>query len=111
MIFFLLAQVQTSSNPFDDANTSLGWLFVKTLIAMVIVIALAFICIRYLLPRLQMAKQRGKSRIQIIERIGLEPRKALYIIKVGNKAAVVGSSDHNLSKLIDLDADDLLTEP
>lgn len=85
---------------------SLGWLFAKTLIAMVVVVLLAIVFLRYLLPRWHRFQPNPKSKLRILERFGLEPRKALYIVQVGKKRALVGTSDHAIAKLMDLDAED-----
>ena len=90
-----------------ETGISFGWLFVKTIIAMVIVIGLAFVVLRYVLPRFQGAHRFSNSRIKILERFGLEPRKGLYIVKVGGKTALIGTSDHAVNKLMDLEEKDL----
>lgn len=82
---------------------SFGWLFVKTIIAMVVVILLALWGIRHWMPRLHGLRPRPDSVIHILERFGLEPRKALYIIKVGKKQMLLGVSENQISKLADLD--------
>ena len=86
---------------------SFGWLFVKTIIAMIAVIALAIWGIRHWMPRLQGLRPRPDSVIQILERFGLEPRKALYIIQIGKKRLLLGVSENQINKLADLDRSDV----
>lgn len=105
MIFLLPFLGQTE--PITEPGLSFGWLFVKTIVAMVIVIGLAFVVLRYLLPRFHGVARSSGSRIKILERFGLEPRKGLYIVQVGEKAALIGTSDHSVNKLMDLEAKDL----
>ncbi|MBI2339099.1 MAG: flagellar biosynthetic protein FliO [Deltaproteobacteria bacterium] len=90
-----------------DTGISFGWLFVKTIAAMAVVIGLAFLLLRYVLPRFYGTVRSGGSRIKILERFGLEPRKGLYIVRVGNKQALIGTSDHSVNKLMDLEESDL----
>lgn len=88
-------------------DISFGWLFFKMILATLVVIGLAFWVLRYWLPRLQGYRPKGDSRVQILERLPLEPRKALYIIQVGKKRALVGTTDHQVNKLMDLEEEDL----
>lgn len=91
-----------------DQGLSFGWLFLKTVLAMVIVIALAFFVLRYLLPKLYFRGQGSSGRrIQILERINIEPRKALWIVQVGNHRALVGTSEQGMQKIFDLEDDDV----
>lgn len=104
-LFTLMAQEPV----LEDTGLSFGWLFLKTIIAMVIVIVLAFVFIRYIMPRLQLGRKgwRRGSSIKIIERTGLDPRKALYIIQVGRKIALIGTSDNSVNKIMDLEEKDI----
>lgn len=88
-------------------SISFGWLFAKTVLAMVAVILLAIWGIRYLMPRLHGLKARSGSALHILERFGLEPRKVLYIVQVGKRRILLGVTDHQINKLADLDAADL----
>lgn len=83
------------------------WSLIKLLLAMVVVLALAVLFIKYLLPRFFWGKIKQNSRIKILERVGLEPRKALYIVEVGSKRALVGTSDQRIEKIFDLEESDL----
>ena len=90
-----------------DTGISFGWLFIKTIAAMVVVIGLAFVVLRYVLPRFRWQQKGGASRIKVLERFGLETRKGLYIVQVGGKTALIGTSDHAINKLMDLETSDL----
>lgn len=95
----LLAQVTS----LEDSGISFGWLFFKTIVGMVVVIALAFFVLRYLVPRLQVGRAgRLGSRIKIVERAALEPRKVLYLIQIDKRSALIGTSDQGITKVMDL---------
>lgn len=83
-------------------DLSYGWLFIKTILAMVIIIGLAIVVIRYVLPRLTWGRGQSGSSIRIIERAGLEPRKGLYLIEVEGKRILIGTTDQRITKLMDL---------
>ena len=112
LLFPLLAQA-VAAGAVDPAlppappELSFGWLFFKTIVAMVLVIGLAFLTIRYVLPKIHLNRFRGSGNIRIIDRTGLEPRKNLYIVEVGTKLALVGTSEHGIEKLLDLDPSDV----
>ena len=83
-------------------DLSYGWLFIKTILAMVVILGGAIFVIRYVLPRLTWGRGSTGSSIKIIERAGLEPRKGLYLIEVEGKRILVGTSDQRITKLMDL---------
>lgn len=86
---------------------SFGWLFLKTMLAMVFVIALAFVSIRYLVPRMHASRVKSIGNIEILDRIALEPRKNLFVIRVGDKHALIAVSEQGIAKLMDLTAQDI----
>lgn len=86
---------------------SFGWLLVKTLVAMGVILGLIFVLFRYLVPKMQMGRLNQGSHIQIVERVGLEPRKNLYVVRVGKKNILVGTTEQSISNLVDLNESDL----
>lgn len=108
MILLLLLDTALDAAPIPALpDISFGWLFAKTVIAMVVVIFGAFFFIKFILPRLQFGHRASQSRIQVIDKLGLEARKALYIIGVGRKRILIGSGEQGLSKLADLELEDV----
>lgn len=90
-----------------NENFSFGWQALTTLGAMVFVIALAILFIRYVMPHLTLTRRIKGSQIHILDRTGLEPRKALYLVRVGDKTALIGTSDNAISKIMDVSEKDL----
>ncbi|MBX7149094.1 flagellar biosynthetic protein FliO [bacterium] len=104
MIYFL-AQIDSAA---ATTEMSFGWLLVKTLLALAFILALAFVFIRFLLPKLNFAQNiKQNVPVKILSRTGLEARKALYVIEVGKKKALIAATDHNVTKIFDLNDDDL----
>jgi len=86
---------------------SFGWLFVKMILAMVVVLALAIWFMKYWLPRFYGVNQAAAGKIKVLFRFGLEPRKSLYVINLGKKNLLVGVTDHQLSTLAELSEEDV----
>lgn len=80
-------------------NLSYGWLFAKTVVAMIVIIALAFFSIKYVLPRFVRARRKSGSNIQILDFQPLEQRKSVYLLKIKNKKVAVAVSDQAFAKL------------
>ena len=103
-MYFFLAQIDPNAVP----HMSFGWLLVKTLLALGFILALAFVFIRFVLPKLSFVQNiKQNVPIKILSRTGLENRKALYVIEVGKKKALIASTDHHVTKIFDLDDEDL----
>lgn len=102
MTFLLPILAQVASQTDQVEGLSFGWLFVKTILAMMLVIGLAIFLIRYLLPRIQGVGNPRAGNIKILERFGLEPRKVLYIVEVEKQKILIGTTDHQITKLMDL---------
>ena len=73
--------------------------------ALIIVIALAFIIMRFVASR-GIGMSKGQ-RMQVVERLPLGPRQSLMIVKVGAQYMLVGVSEGSIQHLKDLDAEDV----
>lgn len=81
------------------------WLFLKTLLAMAVVLALAIIILRFVLPRLSLhrTKRMGRgSEIQVLERYPLDAKKVLYVIEVEGKRLLLGSGEQTVNLISEL---------
>lgn len=84
------------------------WLFVKMIIALVAVCLFAVLVLRYLVPKIGLFKRYSANRyVEIIARQPLDHRKNLYIIKVGQKYALVGASDQSVNMIMELKKEDV----
>lgn len=93
-MIFILAQQASSDLPTYEA------LFLKMLLAMIFIIGLALVILKFVVPRISgYKKANANSEIQILDRQGLEPRKGIYLVKIKNKVLAIGVTDHNMTKL------------
>ncbi len=83
-------------------------LFVAVSLVMVLICVLAFVAIRWVFPRMiRSPLGRKNSALQIVGRYALEPRKSVYLLRVGRKHFVVGAGERELHALGELDTTDL----
>lgn len=95
MIGILLQSVP----PVVNSDPSLSWLFVKTILAMVIIIALAFVSIRFLLPKLSRYRGAPAKEIDVIGYRQLDARKAVYILRMRGRDVAVGVTENSMTPL------------
>lgn len=83
----------------EAGAVSFGWAAAKMLAALIVVLGLAFVGLRYLLPRFDQVKKNAVSSIQILDRHPIAQRKAVYLLKIDNKKIAVAISEQNMTKL------------
>jgi flagellar biosynthetic protein FliO len=94
--------IQQSRPPFDT-GPSLLWMLVQTIFMLAFICALAYIVVR-LLKRFGGAPA-SSNLIEIIDRVALDQRKGLYVIKVTGRYLLIGTSDNGVQLIGELDAD------
>jgi len=80
------------------------WMLVQTIFALGLVIGLAYLIFRVILPRLAVS-YGSNNMVRVVDRIGLEARKSLYVIEVAGKFMLVASSESGVQLIAELDAD------
>jgi len=93
-----------------EGSVDFTWMFVKVIIVLAFVCVVAFAVIKYVIPKASFVKRGQDSQIELVERFALEPRKSLYILKVGTRFLLVGTSENSLSPLMELGRKDLSRE-
>lgn len=79
-------------------------LFLQMLLALVVVCVAAVLILKYLVPRLSWAKKwQGHDRFEIISRFNIDPKHALFLVKVHRRFLLLGSSDSGLSLIKELE--------
>jgi flagellar biogenesis protein FliO len=63
---------------------------------------LAYLVLRFVLPRFYAAGGRVKGPLEIVQRLPLEPRKALYVVAIEGKRFLVGTSDGGAMTIVAL---------
>lgn len=102
MTYLIAQQVAEASQDLPTYEA----LFLKMLLAMIFIVAMAVLILKYVVPRISsFQKNKGDSEIQVLDRHGLEPRKGIYLVKIKNKVLAIGVADHNMTKLSEWEDD------
>jgi len=92
------------SSPFANNGPNIRDLFFRVVLAILLVVVLGAAAIyisKKFLPRI--ANLAGK-KIHIIETVYLGPRKAVHLLKIGNRQLLIGSTSESITKLADITA-------
>ena len=87
-----------------SAGDGYAGLLVTTVVLLLAVCAVAFVVVRLLRRGLE-GRAVGERLVTVVARVPLEPRRALYVIRVGGKTLLLGASDGGLTLLTELDGD------
>ena len=99
-MMFLL-QIADSTN-LD--GLSLDTTLFKTIFAMIFVVALAVVFLKYVLPLLTGHHKKKNSSIEILDYQILNGRKMIYVLKIEDKKVAVAVSEQNVTKLLEWDS-------
>ncbi len=83
---------------------SYGWMLAKTLLALVFVCVLAYVLLRWGLPRLFRPGPTGR-KLELLGRLPLEGRRAVYLVRVLDKAYVLAAGEGGMEVLDELPAE------
>ncbi|MBN2183415.1 MAG: FliO/MopB family protein [Sedimentisphaerales bacterium] len=102
--FDLNALITKDSNTTSskDNDNALGELYLKTILAVLIVLVLGIAAIyvsKKLLPKI--TNLPGKE-IHIVETVHLGQRKAIHLLEIGNRRILIGSTNETISSLAEL---------
>ncbi|MBL8939545.1 MAG: flagellar biosynthetic protein FliO [Archangium sp.] len=90
----------------DGAEFDLGWSLVRTFVVLGVVVALAWLTLNVGLRKLMgigpAAGRRGI--ISVLERVPLDQKRTLYVVKAGDEVLLLGASDLSVNFLSKLDA-------
>lgn len=79
-------------------------MLVQTIFALALVCGLAYLIFRVILPRLTVSYGTN-NMVRVVDRIGLEARKSLFVIEVAGKWMLVASSESGVQFIAELDAE------
>jgi len=85
---------------------SYGWMLVQTLAALAAVCLLALVALRWGLRRFAggaLDGVAGRGRIRVLERVALDPRRALVLVEIGPRILLVASGEGPTSLLCEID--------
>lgn len=90
---------------FGSSSVDFTWLFLKMVFAMIFVIALAIVVIRFIIPKLTFNRGAvARSDLRIVDRIPLDARKSLYVLQVEGRRLLIGASEHHVGFIAELKA-------
>ena len=77
--------------------------YLQLILVLGAVLLLAYLTLRFWLPRMAGLPRASSGPIQVVARLGLEPRKSLYVIKTGAEFFLIGTSESEIHYLTGLD--------
>jgi flagellar biogenesis protein FliO len=98
----LLLQAGGDGYQIGSARTEL-FLYLKLMVVLGVIIAAAFMLVHFALPRLAAGRTPGACAIRVAARLTLEPKKTLYVVRVGAEYFLVGASESGMQYLTTLD--------
>jgi flagellar protein FliO/FliZ len=86
------------------SSTNFLWVLLQTIMALTFVCGLAYVIFRVILPRLSVGFS-SNNMVRVIDRIGLEARKNLYVIEVAGRWLLIAVSESGVQLIAELDAE------
>jgi len=84
-----------------------GWLdYAKTLLVLGAILILAFVAVRFWIPRFAGFRALSSEHIEVFARYSLEPRKTLYVVRAGKAMILLASSEQDVQFMTALDPGD-----
>jgi flagellar biogenesis protein FliO len=78
--------------------------YLKLIVFLAAVVVLAFVALRFWLPKLAGGAGTSHGPLHVAWRLSLEPRKTLYIVRAGSDYVLLAASDAGVQLLAPLDA-------
>jgi flagellar biogenesis protein FliO len=79
------------------------WLFVKMVIGLVLVLGLALVLFRYVLPRTRFGRfRKGVPWASLEDAVRLDQNRSLYLVKILERYFVLGASEHGLALITEV---------
>lgn len=108
MTFLLLALTVAADTEPVVPEIDFSALFLKMVALLVVIVILGFVLVRYLSPAHRWRSKGKKSaNFELIESFRLEPKKTIYIVRLGKRFFALGSGESQLELLTEFKEDDL----
>lgn len=85
-----------------NIDQQIFWSFVKLLISLPVVLALAYFGIKIVLANKKFGFANSAKQMKLIEQLALGPKTVLSIVKIGEDYYLVGSQDNSVNLLKEL---------
>jgi flagellar biogenesis protein FliO len=107
MIYSLLQLAQSAELPAE--TTGFGGQLARTALSLLAVCAASWWILRYAAKRGILPRQTQSKHLQIVDRIALDARRSVVLLRVGSKVLVVAADDQGLRTLGEMDAQEFAT--
>ncbi|RKY08475.1 MAG: flagellar biosynthetic protein FliO [Planctomycetota bacterium] len=87
-------------DPNDDGGA--GELFFRMMLMVLLVIVLGAAAIYLSRKVLPGFTQLSGKRVRVVETVHLGPRKALHLVRIGNRQLLIGGTNENITRLADV---------
>jgi flagellar biogenesis protein FliO len=93
--------LQTATTPVDPVTTINTPIveYIQVLLVLGGVLALAYAALKFGLPRLFEYRAPADGPIQMVARYPLEPKKSIYLVRVGSQVFLLGTSEGQMEYL------------
>jgi flagellar biogenesis protein FliO len=98
LAFLLQAQARSPESELTSVNNEI-FDYVRLVVVLLAVVALAFFALRFVLPRMKGLQRMSSGPIRIAARFTLEPGKTLYVVNAGPEYFLVGTSESGIHYL------------
>ncbi len=88
---------------------NLGWTLVRTFVVLGFVIMAIYVTLNFGLRRLMgvAAVPRGQNVVQVVERIPLDQKRAMFVVKAAGEYLLIGGGDGALQLITKLDSNEV----
>lgn len=83
---------------------SYGSLLLETILALILVCALAYVVLKYGLKWLIPKEKSGLGAMKVVDRLPLDGRRTLYMVKIGKKVFLLAATDTSIRSVGEMDA-------
>jgi len=102
-----LAALAQAADELPPGTGGFGAQLARTSLALLIVCVAAWWLVRYAARRGMLGASARGRHMTVIERVALDPRRALHLVRVGDRVLVLGASEEGLRTLAELSATEL----
>ena len=78
------------------------WMFIKMLMGLGVVIGLAFVLLKYILPKTRLRSFQRHQWLQVVSRVPMTPKSSVYCVKFAERFFVLGVSEESVNLITEL---------
>lgn len=103
-LLMAVAWAQTSD---AASQPDFSGLFFKTMALLAIIVVLGFLLVRYVGKVGRVRGKSGSKDFEMLSWMRIEPKKSLYLVRIGKRKFALGSAEHNLNLIAEMTDEDL----